>query len=73
MSKAQEIADEVIAKHDADLAYPKLMHMSESARWERHFLRRADEADARKGASLVDTYAAAQLLQEKYAPNYKLR
>lgn len=73
MSKAQEIADEVIAKHDADLAYPNLMHMSQGARFDRYFLRFADEADARKGASLVDTYAAAELLLQKYGPSYALR
>lgn len=72
MSKAQEIADEVVAKYDADIAYPKRMHMSELSRWERYYFKYADEADARRDATLVDVYAAATLLLEKYEPDYRL-
>lgn len=69
-AKAHEIADEVVLNHDADLAYPKLLHKSAHTRFERFFLRYAGEAAAREGASLSDVYEAAELLQEKYGPSY---
>jgi hypothetical protein len=70
--KAHEIADEVVAAHDADLRYPKLLHKSMNQRFEQYFLRYSDEAVSRQGASLVDTYAAAELLLEKYGPSYHI-
>lgn len=72
MSKAQEIADEVIAKRDAELAWPKLMHMSAGRRNDKFFLPFCQEAEAAKNATMVEAYAAADIIRLKYSPQYYL-
>jgi hypothetical protein len=72
VSKAQEIADEVVAKRDAELAWPKLMHMSADRRNDKYFLPFCQESESAKNASMVETYAAADIIRLKYSPQYNL-
>ena len=67
---AKAIAEKIVTEHNAALEYPKLLHMSEFSRYNRHFLQLA--IDNRGESSLVDVYDAAEILQNKYGPQYHI-